>query len=171
MGIKMPKTLKNFNARVNGNSYAGVATAVQLPTVEVNTDDHRAGGMDFPRKIDMGLNALEATFTVAEMDPVLAGQVGVIDGSSRMWTFKGALNDDESPAAVQVVATMVGSVTKYEPSEGKAGEKTEDKYTMSLKYYELSIDGETIYKIDNDNLIRIVRGVDQMESIRAAIGL
>lgn len=171
MGVKIPKTLKNFNGFAGGQSYAGLVSAIQLPSVSVSTDDHKAGGMEFNRKIDMGLEDMEATFTVNQMDATLLKQVGVHNGSSTEWKFYGALNDDETTDAVQCVATMIGKVLKVEHNEAKSGEKTEDKFTMSLKYYELQVDGEVIYKIDNDNLVRIIGGVDQMASIRGAINL
>ena len=171
MGIRIPKTLMNFNAFSEGGSYAGLATAVQLPNVSVKAEEHRAGGMDLPRDIDMGIEKLEAMFTISQMDTTLMKQVSKHNGSNTEWKFYGALNDDESTAAVQAAVTVVGKVTKVEHSEWKSGEKTEDKFTMSCKYYELVVDGELIYKIDNDNLIRIVGGEDQLSGIRGAINM
>jgi len=170
MAMRIPKTLKNFNCFIEGTGYAGVATEVSLPTIELNADAHRAGGMDMPRKIDLGINEMEAEVTLTEMNADVAGKTCIHNGSNTQMMFRGALNDDESTAAVPVVAIMRGTVSKYEPSSAKSSEKTEDKFTFSLKFYELKIDGREVFHIDGDNLIRRIDGTDQLESIRSAIG-
>lgn len=169
MAIRMPKTLKNFNVFIEGEGFAGVATEIQLPNIEVNEDDHRAGGMDMPRSIDMGLSKLEVTVTLTEVNATVMKTVAVHDGSNKEWKAYGALNDDESTSADPTEVIMRGKVTKHEPSAYKSGEKTEDKFTLALKYYKYSVKGDVVYEIDNDNLKRLIGGEDQMESIRSAI--
>ncbi|ASJ24398.1 phage major tail tube protein [Laribacter hongkongensis] len=53
----------------------------------------------------------------------------------------------------------------------KPGDKGETKYTASLSYYKLEIDGRAIYEIDPVNCVRIINGTDELAAKRAAIGL
>ncbi|WP_410541965.1 phage major tail tube protein [Wolbachia endosymbiont (group A) of Portevinia maculata] len=64
----LPKILKNFNVFVDGRGYAGKIDEITLPKLTIKTEEYRAGGMDIPINIDMGMEKLEADFTFAEYD-------------------------------------------------------------------------------------------------------
>ena len=66
----LPKILKNFNAFVDGRGYAGRIDEISLPKLSIKTEEHRAGGMDIPVAIDMGMEKLEAelTFSTSVLD-------------------------------------------------------------------------------------------------------
>jgi len=170
-GVRMPYGLRNFAMHVTNVGYAGVVTKGKLPDVASKTEDHRASGMDFNRKLDHGLEDLESTFSLAEFNDAIMKQVSTLNASETELKFYGALNDDASPKAIKVEATLKGAIHKGEPGDWESGGKTETSFTVNCKFYELKIDAEEIYHIDNDNLIRRIDGVDQLESIRAAIKL
>lgn len=50
--------LKNFNLFVDGRGYAGNVSEYTPPNLAVQTEDHRAGGMDAPIALDMGMEGL-----------------------------------------------------------------------------------------------------------------
>jgi UDP-N-acetylmuramoyl-L-alanyl-D-glutamate--2,6-diaminopimelate ligase len=56
----LPKILKNFNVFVDGRGYAGKIDEITLPKLTIKTEEYRAGGMDIPVSIDMGMEKLEA---------------------------------------------------------------------------------------------------------------
>jgi Phage tail tube protein FII len=62
----LPKILRNFNVFVDGRGYAGKIDEITLPKLTIKTDEYRAGGMDIPINIDMGMEKLEADFTFSE---------------------------------------------------------------------------------------------------------
>lgn len=170
-GVRMPFGLRNFSLHINNIGYAGVVTKGKLPDVSIKTEDHRASGMEGNRKLDHGLEDMEATFSLAEFNDGAMKLTGILNGSNTELKFRGALSNDESPNAIPVEATIKGAIHKSEPGDWESGAKTEANFTVNCKFYELKVDGEEVFHIDNDNLIRRIGGEDQMESIRAAIKL
>src|SRR3989338_795847 len=162
----IPKILKNFNAFVDGRGYAGRVDEVTLPKLTVKTEEHRAGGMDVPVEIDMGMEKLEAEITFAEYDAELFRLFGLVDGNSVSVTLRGAIQagGDAEP----VVVTLRGSFRELDSSNWKAGDKATLKCMMAVRYYRLNINGFDVIEIDAENMIRIIGGEDQMASIRQA---
>ena len=68
MAKQMPAVLKNFNVRVDGDSYAGTAKTINLPEIVKKTEDYRAAGMIGDIKLDMGFEAMESTVTYTGVD-------------------------------------------------------------------------------------------------------
>ena len=66
MAIELPRVLKNMNLFVDGRGYAGRIDEIQLPKLTLKTEEHRAGGMDLPVEIDLGMEKLEAELTIAD---------------------------------------------------------------------------------------------------------
>lgn len=50
--MTIPKVIKNFNGFIDGRGFAGRITQIVLPTLAIETDNHRGGGMDAPVPID-----------------------------------------------------------------------------------------------------------------------
>jgi P2 family phage contractile tail tube protein len=66
--------LKNFNLFVDGVGFAGNAEEVQLPALNIIEEDFRAGGMDSPIGLDMGIEKLETSFKIAGFSSVVLKQ-------------------------------------------------------------------------------------------------
>lgn len=166
---KMPEVLKNFNVFVDGRGYAGVADEVTPPKLTVKTEEHRAGGMDAPVDIDMGMEKMTLEFTLSQYDKDVLKLFGVQNGATVPFTLRGAMSADAGLVS-PVVINARGMFTEVDGGTWKAGEKTQMKCTVSLRYYKLSIDGDTVIEIDVENMTRIIGGVDQLSLVRAAIG-
>lgn len=161
--------LKNFNLYVDGRGYAGNVDEVQLPALNVVEEDYRAGGMDAPVAIDMGMEKLEATFKVSKFDSDLLS----LFGGTRAFplTFRGALEDLDGTVKPLVV-NMTGKVHGLETdavsgSGGKAGLS----FRFALTAYTYTLDGVVVHDIDVLNMKRVIGGVDRLAAQRAAIGL
>jgi hypothetical protein len=165
----IPKILKNFNAFVDGNSYAGRVDEVVLPKLTVKTEEHRGGGMDAPVEIDMGMEKLECELTFAEYDVELFRLFGLVDGNSVAITLRGAMQSDGD--AEKIVVNLQGSFRELDSGTWKAGDKATLKCMMAVRTYKLTIDGDEVINIDVENMTRIINGVDEMASIRNAIGI
>ena len=63
----IPQTLYNLNLFIDGVNFAGIATQVTPPKLKIKAEDYRGGGMDAPIKMDLGLEALEANFSLSGM--------------------------------------------------------------------------------------------------------
>ncbi|WP_178860832.1 phage major tail tube protein [Thiomicrorhabdus cannonii] len=161
--------LKNFTTSVDGRGYAGMATELVLPKLDIVTEDIRAAGMDSSESVDMGMEPLEAEITLSGYDVPLLKLWGVT-GSSVPLTARGALQSDDGTVKAAVV-NLQGKFVGLDLGTWKPKDLSPKKMKMKVSYYKLTIDGEELIEIDIANLIRKVGGVDQLAEIRAALGL
>tara|TARA_E500000331_G_scaffold85277_2_gene80804 strand:- start:330 stop:836 length:507 start_codon:yes stop_codon:yes gene_type:complete len=168
--MALPRTLKNFSLQVDGKGFAGRITELVLPTLTVTTEDFRAGGMDVAAQIDTGMEPLETSFTLAEYDPEVIKLFGLTVQNSVRLVARGALQRN-GEAAVPITVTMNGHIKEFDPGSWSAGDMTEASFTLGLRYYKLDIDGSTNVEIDVENMERKIDGVDQLSSIRSAMGI
>lgn len=166
----IPQTLYNFNLFVDGTSYAGVASQLTLPKLKVKTEDYRAGGMDAPLKMDMGLEPLEASFSMTGVAPDILSHFGLSDQNKFNGAFRGAFRDQQGKVSA-MVATFRGLLQEIDMGDWKAGDKAETKYNVACSYYKLEVDGKVIFEIDPLAGVRKVNGTDQLEAVRAALAI
>jgi P2 family phage contractile tail tube protein len=100
--------LKNFALFVDGRGYAGRVDEVTLPKLTLKTEEHRAGGMDAPVELDMGMEKLECELTLAEYDSELFKLFGLATGAPVRVTLRGGL-DGEAGAVTPCVVTLTGA--------------------------------------------------------------
>ena len=162
--------LRNVNAFVDGNGYAGRVDEVMLPKLKVKTEEFRAGGMDAPADIDQGMEKLECSMSASGVDQTLLERFGVVLGEDVPLTFRGALRSEDATVKA-VVAQIRGRITEIDWGTWKPGEKTPLKATISIRYYKLELAGAVLHEIDVPNMKRIVNGADQMAALRTALGM
>jgi P2 family phage contractile tail tube protein len=167
---QIPRVLKNFSLFVDGRGLAGTVGQLTLPTLTTQMEEFRGGGMDAPVEIDMGMEKLEAGFEQFEYDENILALYGLADGAATQVTARGALRRD-GEAAVAMVVNMTGVIKQFEPGDWVAGDQTTASYQMALRYLKITIGGREVVEIDTVNMIRRINGVDQLESIRTAIGV
>ena len=165
----MPKILKNFNLFVDGRGYAGRAEEVSPPKLTLKTEEFRGGGMDAPAVIDLGMEKLEASFSLVEYDPEILKQFGLVPGNSVQITLRGALVDDST--TTPMVIGLRGMFTELDMGKFKAGDKATLQCSVACRYYSLEIDGQSIAEIDVDNMVRKIDGPDVLADIRSALGM
>lgn len=168
--MALPRTLKNFTLQVDGKGFAGRISELTLPTLSVTTEEFRPGGFDAPVQIDTGMEALEASFTLAEYDPEVIKLFGLTVQDSAKLVARGALQRN-GEAAVPITVTMDGHIKEFDPGNWSSGEMTEAGFTVGLRYYKLEIDGDVAVEIDIENMERKIGGVDQLDTIRTALGI
>lgn len=170
MPIQLPRVLKNMNLFVDGRGYAGRIDEIQLPKLTLKTEEHRAGGMDVPVEIDLGMDKLEAELTISDYDPEVYKLFGLLDLKPVQITIRGAIQA-QGEEAKPVVINLRGGWREIDAGTWKPGDKSTLKVMLTASYYKLTIDGQEVVEVDAINLVRKVGGVDQMDAIRAAIGL
>ena len=166
----LPKSLKGFSAFVDGRGYVGRLNEGQLPKLTIKTEEHRDGGMDIPVELDMGMEKLETSFSFAEYDPDLMQTFGLLDGTFVPLVLRGSLEGEDGTMST-VVATMRGICKELDHGSWKSGDKTELKYNLAPRYYQLQIDNNVVHEIDAENTVRIIGGVDQLAARRQALGI
>lgn len=165
----IPKVIKNMNLIIEGQGFAGLIDEVSLPDLSLVTEDHRAGGMDMPIKLDMGMEPLELSFKSAEFTPSHHRLFGHQNQNAVPLQFRAAMADDAETWPYIIKAT--GMITKLSGGSITNGSKTSLEVMMSLRFYELSINGEELIHIDTANMVRRISGFDHLEGQRNALGL
>ena len=165
--MAFPRTIRNYNAFIDGIGYFGKSTEANLPKLQLQTEDHRGAGMDAPIAIDMGMQAMTADVSFAEWSPELFHHFGT---RKRLILRPAALGEDDF-AADAWIATIGGRFSAVEPSTLKAAGSVPLKLTASVDYYRLEKDGEELFEIDIENGKRIIGGTDQLAGLRRAMGL
>jgi P2 family phage contractile tail tube protein len=166
----VPETLYNFNLFVDGTSLAGKAPEVTPPKLKIKTEDYRGGGMDAAIKMDMGMEPMEAAFSLVTLAPAVLKLFGLAHQSAFNGAFRGAARTTDGKTR-RIVMVLRGMLYEIDPGSWKPGEKSESKYTVSVNYYKLEIDGRVWHEIDVLGCKRVIDGVDQLAEVRAAIGL
>lgn len=167
----MRDILKFMNSFVDGYGYAGLASTVLVPKIEVATRDFMAAGMAGPIEVRMArlANALTSTLTFEGFDPHLYETLDITEGSLIPFTCKGSTEDSDGTTHAHNVA-MRGFPKVLDEGEWKDGESVPLKLDMSLRYYRRERDGVELFEIDQENMIFRVKGKDLLAEHRANIG-
>jgi P2 family phage contractile tail tube protein len=166
----LPLKLKNMNLFIDDRGLAGRVTEVSLPKVTAKLEEFRAGGMDSPVKFDMGLEALEASFTLAEYSPDVLKLFGLTLGNTTPVTIRGYAEDEQGRSQA-IVVHLRGRLNEMDMGSWKPGDNAELKGTISCTYYRLKINGRDIIEVDTLNMVRKIGGVDQLLLQRLALGI
>lgn len=162
--------LKAVSLFVNGEILLGVTDEVDIPEMELETEEVRLGGMDGKVVVETGQELMECTIKVKGIHKVLAGAWGTGVPNTRI-EVRGA-REDYDGVVTQVKYLMVGLATMYnhaDPLQGR-GELPTTELKINPNFYEHEIDGEVIQSIDILNMVREIEGADRLAEIRAAIG-
>ena len=167
----LPRVVKHFAVSVDGRGYAGRADEVKLPDIALKTEEFRAGGMDGPVQIDMGMEALECEITFAEHDKNVVALFGQADMT---YTIRGAIQDYWGVLgadAVPVLIRFVGRCKKVNPGVLKPGDRGSVTLTIAITRFGYVINNELALYIDMENGIRVVDGKDQLATVRKTLKL
>ncbi|MDE1170934.1 MAG: phage major tail tube protein [Verrucomicrobium sp.] len=163
------RILKNFSLFIDGKGYAGNIDELTLPPLTTKMEDFRAGGMDSSIAIEMGQEKMEFKFTLSAYEPAALALWGVGEGSSVPLVARGAVQNLDGTVE-PVIVTMRGTIRSIEPAAWQAGNKSSVPFTVDLRAYKYEQNGVVIHDIDVVNMIRLVNGVDALQSQRDAIG-
>ena len=161
---------KNFNLFADGKGYAGNTDEANMPELALQTEEFRAGGMDAPIEITMGMEKLTADFTLNSHSKDVLSLFGIKEGSTTSFTVREAMESFDG-TVTPVVHNLTGKIVKISQGTSKAGEAPKDKYDLSLTYYKQTIGGTIVHEIDVINMVRIINGTDVLADIRSALGM
>lgn len=161
---------KNFNLFLDGFGYAGNVEEYQAPTLAVQVEDFRAGGMDSSVALDMGQEKMEANFKLSQIAANALKLWGVGQGQTFSLVVRGALEDLDGTVKAEVF-TQRGTIRSIEWDAVTPGAKAGVSLMMDIREFSYDVDGVRIHEIDVLNMKRIVNGVDRLAAQRAAVGL
>ncbi len=162
--------LRNFTMFADGWGKMGNVEELTLPKLSLKMEEYRGGGMDVPVDIDLGMEKMEAEFTLTSFDAQVLSLFGLGPGNDRQFTFRGSLASEDGTRR-GVIVRMFGLLSEVDPGNWKTGEKAELKGKISLKVYKLTVGEQLIHHIDAMNGIRIINGADVMADVRAHLGV
>ncbi|ROO28243.1 phage major tail tube protein [Salinisphaera orenii] len=166
----MPKirdVLRDVTFFADGESYAGQCNQVTLPSLQLQTEEMRAGGMDAPKQMDMGMQSLSAS---AQFNNVPVGIMRLFGKDGVEFVARGRLitSNGEDKGAT---ARLVGRITEDAPGDWQPGSPASKSITIAVDVYKLSVDGEEVHHVDIENYIRVIDGVDMLERARQILGI
>jgi P2 family phage contractile tail tube protein len=162
-----PRTIRNFNAFIDGVSYFGRVAEAKMPMLQLQTEDHRGAGMDAPIAVDMGLQALSAEISFHEWVPELITLFGT---KQRLVLRPGAMGENDFSADT-FIATIGGRWSTMEPTNLRPSQAAPLKLITSCDYFRMEMNGSELFEIDVENGKRVIGGTDQLEGIRQAMGI
>lgn len=165
----LPRKLINISASVEGRTFLGELAEFEEPKLALNTEDYRGGGMLGPVKLDKGLEAMEATVTMAGHVAEMIRKFGTTDVEGSRIRLIGAYRADDGSAAQAVEIYMGGRFSEIDLGKSKAGDDTEHKYTFPLNYYRRVVDGSAEVEIDMLAGVFIVNGIDRYAEIMSIL--
>lgn len=168
--MPVQRLLKNISLFIDGRGYAGKVDEFDPPKLTVKTEEFRAGGMDAPLEVDMGMEKLEAGLTLSGVDSGALKLFGLTTGSFAPMTLRGA-SQGETGEVEAAVIQLRGQVKEVDWGTWTPGEKAPVKLMVGVRYYKLEIAGEIVHEIDVENMKRVIDGTDQLAELRSALGL
>lgn len=162
--------LKALALFVDGKGYAGQLDEFNAPKLSIKVEEFRAGGMNLPIDLDMGMDKLECDFSLIQYSADVLALFGLAAGSAVPLVVRGALESFDG-TVTPVMHTMFGRIREMDPGTSKAGDKPSIKFTMSLTYYRLQHGARVVQEIDAENMVHIIDGVDRLAQQRAALGI
>jgi P2 family phage contractile tail tube protein len=161
---------KNFNLFVDGQGYAGQANNVNPPKLTKKTEEFRGGGMNMPVKLGMGMEAMDADFSLIQFSKDVLSLFGLAEGQYIPLTLRENLESYDG-TETPVIHVMRGQITELDQGTVEAGAKPDIKVSMNLNYYKLQHGDTVVQEIDVINMIHIVNGVDVLATQRANLGM
>ena len=165
----LPKKLKNMNAHVDGVGYLGRIAEFEEPSLALATENYRGGGMLGSVKIDLGLEPMEAKLKMGGHEAALFRKFGTTSVEGGRTRLTGAYQADDGSPAQAVECYIGGRFSEISPGTSKAGDDTEQEYTLPLNYYRREVNGRTEIEIDMIAGVFRVDGFDRYAEIMAII--
>lgn len=165
----LPRHLRNFNVLIDGRGYAGRADEVTLPALSLVTEEHRAGGMDMGVDVDMGMELMELSVVLSDYDEEVIAGFGLL-GAGVPVRLLGAIQRQGEDAQRVEIRCLAGLKSR-DAGTWATGSKQTTTLTYNVRKYTEVINGREVVNIDAENMIRVINGVDQLASQRAALGL
>ncbi|WP_159977797.1 MULTISPECIES: phage major tail tube protein [unclassified Novosphingobium] len=169
--MAMPRTLKDQMMFNEGLAYQGDAKTVGLPTLTRKTEGYRGAGMSGEVSMDMGMEAMEISFTCGGPMRQVLRQWGTPTVDGVYIRFAGNYQSDDTADIDHIEVIVRGRFTEIEMGDQEVGEASEFKTTMAVAYYKLIWNGRTEIEIDPLNMIEVVNGIDLLAERRALLGI
>lgn len=163
----MPRyILRNCTIFADRVSKIGQASEITLPVPTEKVEEMRNAGMVMPIDVPMGYEKAEASFKLTGFDPQVILLFGLAVGQEREFMATGALAHEDG-TVINATAYIRGRLIKTDHGSWKPGEVGENDFQITLRYYRLEVEGQTLIEMDPFNVS--IGGQSQTNSIRSAL--
>jgi P2 family phage contractile tail tube protein len=133
--------------------------SLKLPVLQRKYQDHHAGGSRVGIEIDVGIEKLEATFSLIGWDPEVLAQFGLGSRVQRAYTAYGVIRDKRTGRSFEAKAVMEGQLGKVESDAFQRGELQGHEYMINgFMSYALHFDGRKMFAWDFQTSELIING-------------
>jgi P2 family phage contractile tail tube protein len=161
--------LRNFTWWVNGSSLHLELEELTPPAITDKTEELRVAGMGVD--VALGLEKLEATVKMFTRNPDIMAKMGIAPGKRIRSTFRGQTVSELDGTQQAEIITMEHRVSGKSDT-WKGGDKSGIEYTLnSIMFYEHRVNERVLHKIDPQNFVCVVDGVDVWQEAREALGI
>ncbi|MCB2048561.1 MAG: phage major tail tube protein [Novosphingobium sp.] len=167
----LPSQLKNGNAWIDGDSFLGEFTKVNLGDLKEKTEKIRPGGVLGEIDTPMGIEQGEIEITCAGLWSKIITRFGRAGVASTLFRWQGAYQEDVEGVVKAGELVARGRIPEASGGTAEIGAKTEQTGKLIWSYIRWSEDGRVLLEIDMLNCIYIVDGEDRYADIRNAIGI
>jgi P2 family phage contractile tail tube protein len=147
-------------------SKIGQASEISLPVPTEKMDELRNAGMVMPIDIPLGYEKIESSFKLTGFDPQVIMLFGLAVGQEREFMVTGALAHEDG-TVVNATAYIRGRLNKNDHGTWKTGEIGENDFSITLRYYRLEVEGNTLIEMDPFSVS--IGGQSQTNAVRAAL--
>lgn len=165
--MSYPRTIRNFNAFLDGTSFIGKVSKGTMPSLKLKTEGYRGAGMDAETAIDMGMEAMQTVLIFTEWVEEAFTNFGT---KKRIVLRPVAMGEDDFSVDA-FIFTCGGRISGVEPGQLGAGDNSELTLTMDNDFYRIEKNNKELVKIDVENSVRIIDGIDQLADMRTAMGV
>jgi len=162
-----PRPIRSYNASIDGGGYFGRVETATLPNLQLQTEEFRGAGMDIPVAVDMGMQAMTAELAFQTWSPELFSHFGT---RTSLVLTPASMGEDSFDADSHRF-TLRGRWSGLEPGQVQQGSKSLLTLTCSVDRFKYEQNDEELIFIDNENAVRRIGGVDQLEGLRRAMGI
>ena len=144
----------------------GQIEEISIPVPEVKVDEIRNAGMIMPIEVHMGYEKPEMSFKGPVFDPQLIKLFGLKPGVLKEYMATGAYVDEDGTVH-SAVCFLRAFMKKVDPGSWKPGDKGETGHELSVREYNLEMDGNPLIKVTPFDIE--IGGESQYAEIRRAL--
>lgn len=166
----MAKVLRNFNVFAGDDSYFGKASEVNAPNIEFVVEAFQNAGQVMKTEEVMGLEMMVLELTFRDPCPKLVSYLGNPEAQEEPITIRGAVTEKGVTQKVEIKANGLWKSMESSAFTAGGAEYT-NKFSVTLDYYQYSVDNKEVFFADDAAGIIRVGNKDITKDIRDALGV
>lgn len=150
-----------------------IISSMAIPAIKQRTIESRPGGSILSRNLSLPMiEPIEPKYATEGFDLAAMRMIGLVAGAFDRWVFAGSLRVPRR-GTVPFRAIIEGRVTNWEPDgDTSPGEMQKFNHVLhDVSHYEVTIDGEEMFYVDDEENIARSGGVDWFAPTRRSLGV